>query len=375
MYYTIILVLLVGCGGGVLPQGDAATEDSDAHGSDGSTLVPDAGDPVQDGDTGTDAGIRRDGEADAMAVPDSDAGTPDGAAPGTDAGTPDAGSTTAPGTPIAVTPWSTGFCALDDLHHVWCWGNDQDVTLVEGLVATEISGNCGKQPDGHVLCQDPITGTLMTVVRDDGVDLVATGLGVQVGSARFRGCAETGGSDIWCWAGQTAGTPDYTAHRRASGFTPAVVTYVDAGNDSYCYQGVDNNFWCWGVITGTTTPVQINTRPATDVVVDMAVSTTAGAAVWTLLTAHGYEQELGGVPPYTWYAGGYSNIAGDGVSLNPGTHTSVGPYTGIVVDTAMSHGATCVVTPDGITCWGDNTHKQLGDTTTASRPTPGPVSW
>jgi alpha-tubulin suppressor-like RCC1 family protein len=146
---------------------------------------------------------------------------------------------------------------------------------------------------------------------------------------------------------------------------PGSATAVTAGWDNSCALMVGGTMDCWGFNNhgqlgdGTTT----NRSSPTPV---------PGLSNVTAITAGGYHTcaLLADTTVRCWGEGDFDEL-GDGTGTDQSTPVAVAGLTG-AVSVSAGRNTTCARTSTGevLLCWGNNDFGQLGDGTTASRPTP-----
>ena len=196
----------------------------------------------------------------------------------------------------------------------------------------------------------------------------------MVSAGPNHSCGVTTSGAAYCWGGNSAGQlGDGTQNMRTS---PALVAgglsfrWLTAGSLYTCGVTTDDRAYCWGsnndgklgdgTTTGRTSPVPV----------------TGGLSFATL--GAGYAHTCGVTTTNGAYCWGWNGFAfgqlGDGSTASRPTP---GPVAGDLHFVTVAAGTyhSCGVTTDGAAyCWGNNGRGQLGDGTTVQHTTPTPVA-
>jgi alpha-tubulin suppressor-like RCC1 family protein len=331
----------------------------------------------------------------------------------------------------AISAGGVDTCAITAAGAVYCWGYGYSPVpeAISGLTSgvTSISAGqlyaCAMTAGGALYCWgDNSEGQLGNgTTTSSSVPVAVSGLtaGVITVSAGMGAstCAVTTAGAVYCWGddqlGQLGngisswgpngyGSDVYsTTPVAVSGLTSGAAK-VSAGSAFTCTLTTAGAVECWGYnglgqlgvgLGGNQafSLVPVDTRTAT--IATAALSACCGPLDHLALAPTNATILVGGSQTYS--AQGYNNVnnsmggmtGGATFSIAPDgscvgatcTAAAIGPHTvkGTITSTSMSAGFmhTCAVSAiGGVTCWGWNAYGQLGDGTTTSSSTPGPVS-
>jgi subtilisin family serine protease/alpha-tubulin suppressor-like RCC1 family protein len=275
----------------------------------------------------------------------------DGTAPSI-SGTVTAPSTSAPGTPIVITATATD--------------------ALSGVASAAFSLDGGAW--GPLRASDDAFGS-----TSEGLAGITGGSASALDAGGYHACVLSGGGTVVCWGNNYQGElGDGTRTIRptpvpVSGLTG--VTALDGGGYHTCALLGDGTVRCWGANwfgqlgDGTTTD---ETTPVPVIGLTGVVSISAGVFDTCALLGDGTVK--------CWGLNNFGQL-GDGTTTNRTTPVSVVGLAGAIAVSAGSGGGsegdvghTCALLANGAaSCWGDNSHGQLGDGTTTSRTTPGTV--
>lgn len=270
-------------------------------------------------------------------------------------------------------------CAVRKDHTVWCgtplaqhaaWGND--------AAAIDGDARCALKLDGSVWCESAGGGGGPTppMVVAAPAPVIAAGVTAFDGTSAGH-CAVKADHTLWCWGETTnaygvlpAGASPTTAAQWAS-LGARVAQLGMASYDHACVISTDGVLYCWGdngfgqVGNGTTS----NTGPVRTPTAIAGVPMPAVVATYTQTSC---AIDSTGVA-YCWGTN-YKGGLGDGTFTDRASPTPVVGLPRRAVSIEPGYGTTYAILDDGtVWAWGSSLDGQLGDGTTADRPTPGPV--
>jgi alpha-tubulin suppressor-like RCC1 family protein len=278
-------------------------------------------------------------------------------------------------------------CAIRADRSLWCWGAGTgrwDPARIGAATWSAVdlgeTHACGIRTDGTLWCWGSGSrGELgLGAGRQEMKSPTQVGTSaswVSLNSTANHMCAVDTGHGLWCWGDNSAGQlgDGTTVQRDVPVRVGAGTSWASAaaGLDHTCALTTDGRTFCWGqndtgelgdgTIDGAARPVAVNTDLTTRSII-------AGWGHTCALTAG---QEL-----WCW-GNNFGGRLGDGTEVpSPNTASAVRVGTGkdwTGLDLGGRH--TCALRADAtLWCWGDNTHGQLGDGRTVSRPTPARVA-
>ena len=268
------------------------------------------------------------------------------------------GTTTSHGTPvdvgeltnsvIAVSAGLNHTCALTETNRVKCWGNNEYGQLGDGTTDNRLT---------------PVDVVGMT----EEVTAISAG--------DYHTCMLTSAGGVKCWGYNYAGQLGDATNTDRS--TPvdvmglaSGVEEVSAGSGHTCVITSSGGVKCWGGNNAGQLGDGTNTYRNTPVdVVGLSngmVAVRAGFIQTCAIT------DEGGIK--CWGNNMYGQL-GDGSTTTAYTPVDVVELTSGVIDVGGGYGHTCALTSAGeVKCWGNNMYGQLGDSTTTNHKTPAEVS-
>jgi len=252
-----------------------------------------------------------------------------------------------PGPVQAVAAGQSYACALTTSGGVVCWGRNAFGELGDGTTTNRLT---------------PV-----------GVSGLSSGV-LAVAVRNFHSCAVTNTGAAMCWGRNDSGqlgngtTTERHTPTPVTGLSSGVVA-IAAGSSHTCALTTGGAALCWGN-NGTG---QLGDGTTTNRLTPIPVSGLSGG-VEKLATGGGHTcAVMTGGAVLCW---GYnvSGQLGDGTTTDRLTPTPVSGLSAGVGTVAVGDSFSCAVMTGGAAlCWGDNYFGQLGDGTTSDRPTPIPV--
>jgi alpha-tubulin suppressor-like RCC1 family protein len=260
---------------------------------------------------------------------------------------------------VAVTAGAFHTCALIADGSVRCWGGNDRAQLGDGTTTRRLT---------------PVSVSFLTF----GFEPIRV---VAIAAGRDHTCALLANGSMRCWgANNTGQLGDGTDTTRpvpvtVSGLTNAVA--IAAGDVHTCALLADSRVRCWGNNGGGqlgdgTTTTRFTPAPVSAVINAVAIAA-GGFHTCALLADSGV----------VCWGGNKSGEVGDGIIGGSRlTRVNVGVDDAVAITAGHDH--TCALDFDGprvlgaqtvtVHCWGANNTGQLGDGTTTTRASPGPVS-
>ena len=301
---------------------------------------------------------------------------------------------------IASIPTSTGAhaCALRSDGKVRCWGSNTGGKLGDGTTTSRtspvaVSGittatqiavggthTCALLADGTVKCwganDQGQLGDGTTTNRSTPVSVTGlTGVTVTALAAGYQhSCALISDGTVKCWGDNTySELGDNSTTDRTTATSPygslTGISQVAASPRETCVLLSSGAIKCWGSGASGRLGVAVNSSPygrstAQDVQnITTATKVTVGGAHACALLSTGSVKCWGN---NTW--GQLGNSSNSSAS-DPNKGTVTGITTAVDVSAGTNH--TCATLTDGsVSCWGDNTYGELGDSTTTSHNAP-----
>jgi alpha-tubulin suppressor-like RCC1 family protein len=308
-----------------------------------------------------------------------------------------------------VTAIAAGFfaaCAIERDGKVVCWGFGGDGELGEGSIfpsgsgamltaissvpvpvkglsgpVTQISAGdapCAVTTSGSVDCWGIVAEYALTSVpvTDLGSGATVVTIGGDFTSMAFA-CAIGAMDAVECWGGNFLGqlgnaTTEQSAIPVLNAGIAAGCTGVAASVGGWSACGIESGLvMCWGAngsgqlgngeMSSTAGAVPVSVEG-----LDEVTAVTAGAAFACALTS------VGGV--YCWGDNTYGEL-GNGSTTDSSVPVAVeGLASGVTAVSAGTNSACALLTNGTVYCWGDNTRGELGNGTTLTSTSPGPVS-
>ncbi|MFN8489085.1 MAG: cohesin domain-containing protein [Caldilineaceae bacterium] len=290
-------------------------------------------------------------------------------------------------------------CAITRSGAVKCWGANNAGQLGDGTtdnqwtpvnvlgltanaqaVAAGSNYTCALTTGGGVKCwgvnDEGQLGDGTTITRTTPIDVSGLTSGVQaIAAGDAHTCAVTTAGGVKCWGANYDGElgNGATTNRPTPGDVTGLTSGVKAlatGAYHTCALTTTGGVKCWGdngwgqLGDGTKIPrlTPVNVSGLTSGVQAIAAGAYHTCALMT----------TGGVK--CWGGADYGQL-GDGATTNRPTPGDVSGLTTGVQAIAAGEAHTCaLLTTGGVKCWGYNNTGQLGDGTTANRPTPNAVS-
>jgi alpha-tubulin suppressor-like RCC1 family protein len=206
-------------------------------------------------------------------------------------------------------------------------------------------------------------------------DCLALAVEVAAGSSSSHTCVRQTDGSLWCWGNNSAGQlGDGTMQDKSS---PVQVTAlgmdvaeVAAGLDHTCARKTDGTLWCWGGNSaGQLGDGTMNDRSSPVQVVKLGTEVAEVVASASHTCARKTDGSL-----WCWGSNSAGKL-GDGTTVGKLTPTQIASLGTSVAQIAASAYHTCARKTDGsLWCWGLNLYGQLGDGTTANKPSPTQVT-
>lgn len=245
---------------------------------------------------------------------------------------------------VAIAAGARNSLALKRDGTVWMWGDNQDGSMGDGLIA----------PPSPVAV--PILPTPVQVTGLSDVVAVAAGYG--------HGLALKSDGTVWAWGFNGHGqlgdgtTETRTAPTQVSGL--ANVVRIAAGDAHSVAVTSDGAVWTWGSNVGG----QLGDGTTTDRLLPVQVSGLSGTAAVAAGRYHTLALNEDGTVS-AWGADQFGQL-GDAGEVQAGLDTVLGPFQvgGLAGVTKIGAGSThsLAMKSDGtLWAWGDNTYGQLGD--------------
>ena len=188
-------------------------------------------------------------------------------------------------------------------------------------------------------------------------------------------CALTTGGRVLCWGGNEDGElgDGTTTNRLTPGQVSGLesgVTALTIGTRHTCALTTAGAVWCWG----DNEVGQLGDGTTTNRLTPVPVSG-LGSGVAAIAAGGWHTCALTDVGGMVCWGLNINGELGDGTRTDRWTPTPVsGLDSGVAAMTGGTLHTCALTTGGGVLCWGDNSDGQLGDGTTTTRPTPGPVS-
>jgi alpha-tubulin suppressor-like RCC1 family protein len=247
-------------------------------------------------------------------------------------------------------------------------------TVGAGVTALRTTGSDGCASAPWVLgSTTPLAGNRLTATAaalPRTVELVATGVSIQVEAGSRHSCTLNAAGQAFCWGINGNGHlgDGTTTDRHVPTLVAGSLTFaaLSVGYFHTCGLATSGTAYCWG---GNAFG-QVGDGTNTDRLVPTVV---AGDLTFATLSA-GYSHTCGVTTSgaaYCWGYGGNGHL-GDGTTTNRSVPTPV--VTNLTFTAINAADATCGVTASGAAyCWGPNSNGQLGDNTTIQRLVPTAV--
>ena len=302
-----------------------------------------------------------------------------------------------------IVPGGIHTCALNPTSVLYCWGTNWNGTIGDGTtanhftptlvvtsqlfyqIATGIAHNCALTDPGVAYCWGRnYAGQLGDGTTTDRMvpTLVAGGLTFASIDVGFNhSCAVTTAGAAYCWGGNDLGQlgdGTATAFRTSPFAVAAGHTYsvIRAGSKHTCaLQTASRHAYCWGASGLGQIGNGLGGASDTDKVTSPTAVT--GTRAYTQLDAGGsHNCGISGTSTYCWGWNGYGQL---GFISTPETCAAsrpcarspaavIGSFQLSAVGLGTSHSCGLVGATGVLWCWGNNTHGQIGDGTTVSRP-------
>ena len=249
------------------------------------------------------------------------------------------------GDPVSIKAGVSHTCALTAGGGVKCWGGNE----------------LGQVGDGS------------TETRESPVEVVGTGgigrlSGVSaIAAGAHHTCAITAGGEVQCWGDGLAGQLGNGS--LASSTVPVKVldlpaaVAIAAGDTHTCAITLDRAVLCWGSNESGQLGTGIGASSRYPVAVNVGSNDLYGAVAVAAGGSHACVIMSGGRGVKCWGLNDQGQL-GDGSQVNRAVPVDVSP--GYYAQITAGYKHTCVMTEGGIfgggaSCWGNNTHGQLGD--------------
>jgi alpha-tubulin suppressor-like RCC1 family protein len=296
----------------------------------------------------------------------------------------------------AITAGNWHTCALTNGGGVKCWGRNDIGELGDGTtadkttpvdvvglgsgvqaIAAGTSHTCALTSGGGVKCwghnQYGRLGDGTTADKSTPVDVAGLGSGVQaIAEGWGHTCALTSGGGVKCWGGnwdRQLGDGTYAWLKQ----TPVDVVGLGSGVQAIaagwghtCALTSGGGVKCWGY-NNKYSQLELGPTPVDVVGLGSGVQAIAAGEYHTCALTSG-----GGVKCWGWNK--YGQL-GDGTTADKPTPVDVAGLGNGVQAIAAGGSHTCALTSGGgVKCWGRNDIGELGDGTTADKPTPVDVA-
>jgi alpha-tubulin suppressor-like RCC1 family protein len=268
-----------------------------------------------------------------------------------------------PSPPVSVAVGEASACAILRSSAVDCWGAGDHGQLGNGAISDS---------SNPVEVTGLTTASIVAVGANHACALLPTGYSASPGPFQY---VPDGG--VECWGDNSHGqlgdgtTSDSAVPVAVAGITDAVT--ISAGGDHTCAQLLSGEIDCWG----DNSHGQLGDGTTTDSPTPVAVSglgQVRGVATGEFHTCTTLVNDNGTPAGVSCWGDNSHGQLGDGTTTDSPTPVDVAGLTDAQGLVAAGSG-TCAATPtDGPLCWGDNSHGQLGDGTTTDSSTPVAVA-
>ena len=307
-----------------------------------------------------------------------------------------------------VSSGSRHTCALLDNGNVSCWGRNVEGQLGDGTTtynrytptptsslgvgrsAVAISSGgphtCAILDDGSVSCWGwnyyGSIGDGTTTKRYSPTQTSSLGTGrtaVAISSGSYHTCAILDNGSVSCWGyngngqlGDGTWTDRNTPTQTSSLGTGRTAVAISSGNEHTCAILDDGSVSCWGKGTSG----QIGDGNSTSRTTPTQTSS-LGTGRTAIVISSGNRHTCALLDDGSVSCWGLGQALGDGTTTNrntPGQTSSLGTgRTAVSISSGSEH--TCAILDEGsVSCWGDNSWKQLGDGSSTDRSTPTQTS-